>query len=527
MNNKYCNILSDLHNNRKSAVLTAHGFTEPHLVQDGLDQGETHAPILWRIFYDPLLCAVNELNGTTGYAMVAISNRMSPTINHLAFVDDTLWIANSQHAMEAILTKAHSFFLRNDIQINIQKTEALLALGKKLSNDFDLIKRLLRFGEGIVVPSNPFIPHRYLGIWISGDNEPKHTTRKLLQEIDYICHTASRKPLTDKTIGYIIRSVAHPIIEYRTKGLYMDKPSCNKLNGKLKSLFRKSANLSRETGSKTIHYPDFYDIPTVADIQLRARVTEYINDSNSQNIEGKFTRHRTAQFQWSRWLRLSPLATPEAIHSRNPFKLLTGINNDLLSINCAIFDAEGLQWKRPTPQRHFLEERATIKDSLGPFFNYQRAISILRKLDILYTDQLFDSSKKLLTISAIRKKANLNLKGRKPAWYHQLTTNTDSNGHLRINAFPPERNKHNLKWMKSTEVVQEIIRIPRTLRFFEAARNYCLEIDPDSLSEWMNVKTQLENTPYATLSFYTNGSLNKEGPPPIKNALQSISIFYV
>jgi len=81
--------------------------------------------------------------------------------------------------------------------------------------------------------------------------------------------------------------------------------------------------------------------------------------------------------------------------------------------------------------------------------------------------------------------------------------------------------------MKSTEVVQEIIQIPHTLRFFETARNYCLEIDPDSLSEWTNVKTQLENTPYATLSFYTNGSLNKEGPPPIKNALQSISIFYV
>src|SRR6266487_6831681 len=162
MNNKYCNILSDLYNNRRSTVLTAHGFTELHLVQDGLDQGETHAPILWRIFYDPLLCAVNKLNETTGYAMASISNCTSPIINHLAFVDDTLWITNSQHSMEVILAKAHSFFLRNDIQINIQKTEGLLALGKKLNNDFDSIRSSLKFGDGIVKTANPFTSYRYL-----------------------------------------------------------------------------------------------------------------------------------------------------------------------------------------------------------------------------------------------------------------------------------------------------------------------------------------------------------------------------
>src|SRR6266487_5911663 len=204
MNNKYCNILSDLHNNRRSAVLTAHGFTKLHLVQDGLDQGETHAPILWRIFYDPLLCAVDKLNKNTGYSMSSINNYTGPTINHLAFVDDTLWIAKSRESMETILAKAHSFFLRNDIQINIQKTEGLLALGKKLNGKFNTIKSPLNFGEEIVETTNLSKSHRYLGIWISRDNKPKHTTKKLLQEIDYICHTAGRKPLTDKTIGYII-----------------------------------------------------------------------------------------------------------------------------------------------------------------------------------------------------------------------------------------------------------------------------------------------------------------------------------
>src|SRR6266487_4018599 len=195
--------------------------------------------------------------------------------------------------METILAKAHSFFTRNDIQINIQKTEGLLALGKKLNNEFDSIKNPLKLGEDIINISNLFKAHRYLGIWISRDNKPEHTTKRLYQEIDYICNTAGRKLLTDKTIRYIIQAVVYPIIEYRTKGLYMDKLLCNRLNSKLKNLFRKNANLSRETGAKIIHHPDFYNIPTVNDIQMRARITEYLNDSNSKNIESTFTRHRT------------------------------------------------------------------------------------------------------------------------------------------------------------------------------------------------------------------------------------------
>ena len=66
--------------------------------------------------------------------------------------------------MEIILDKAHSFFLRNDIQINIQKTEALLAVGKKLNKDFETLKKPLNFGNDTVEISSPNTAHRYLEI---------------------------------------------------------------------------------------------------------------------------------------------------------------------------------------------------------------------------------------------------------------------------------------------------------------------------------------------------------------------------
>ena len=99
MNQTYMSILKDLHCNRTSCIITAHGFTDPYIVQDGLDQGETHSPILWRIFYDPLLCAVKQIPNSS-YSMQRVLDRDSPSVNHLAFVDDTVWISNTREGIE-------------------------------------------------------------------------------------------------------------------------------------------------------------------------------------------------------------------------------------------------------------------------------------------------------------------------------------------------------------------------------------------------------------------------------------------
>lgn len=37
-----------------------HYYTDSYEVGDGLDQGEVWSPILWRIFFDPLLCKLKE-----------------------------------------------------------------------------------------------------------------------------------------------------------------------------------------------------------------------------------------------------------------------------------------------------------------------------------------------------------------------------------------------------------------------------------------------------------------------------------
>jgi hypothetical protein len=121
---KIISLFKHIHTNRKSFGLTAHGPTECFEIGDGIDQGETYAPLLWRIFYDTLLVAIANTCEKESFQF-EVKHNVHPAvaeilsekllINHTAFVDDTTWIANSKTGLEKITNLATSFFKMNDI----------------------------------------------------------------------------------------------------------------------------------------------------------------------------------------------------------------------------------------------------------------------------------------------------------------------------------------------------------------------------------------------------------------------------
>jgi len=63
----FINIIMKLFIPRLNRIFTAHGNTDPYVVFSGIDQGEVISPLLWCIYYDPLLCRVQE--SPYGYKM--------------------------------------------------------------------------------------------------------------------------------------------------------------------------------------------------------------------------------------------------------------------------------------------------------------------------------------------------------------------------------------------------------------------------------------------------------------------------
>ena len=62
------NFIINLFKNREIEVLTSLGTTERFIAGDGINQGEVISPLVWRIFYDPLLAEIQN-NEKRGYKL--------------------------------------------------------------------------------------------------------------------------------------------------------------------------------------------------------------------------------------------------------------------------------------------------------------------------------------------------------------------------------------------------------------------------------------------------------------------------
>ncbi|KAG9298043.1 hypothetical protein G9A89_018871 [Geosiphon pyriformis] len=124
-----------IHNNRFNRVMTNFGLTDGYTVYNRLDQEEVFLPLLWKIFYDSLLCEVKRHKQLIGYRVhtnfFTKTGRVDPKSGKTsffaveAFVDDTISIGNCMTATQQILNIASKFFFINDISINMNKMVAI------------------------------------------------------------------------------------------------------------------------------------------------------------------------------------------------------------------------------------------------------------------------------------------------------------------------------------------------------------------------------------------------------------------
>src|ERR1051325_1534857 len=134
-------LILDIYNKRSMKVITSFGLTKGFQAKDEIDQEEAIFPLIWHIFYDPLLCKV-QAQPDASYTMALPS---SFNKNHQffcapirsaasVFANDTIWLGRSKTAIQAtILTieLTNSFFKLNDVKINGAKSE-LLVINSKL-----------------------------------------------------------------------------------------------------------------------------------------------------------------------------------------------------------------------------------------------------------------------------------------------------------------------------------------------------------------------------------------------------------
>src|SRR5437868_8202273 len=195
-----------LFNKRQTRIITAIGLTEPITAGDGIEQGEVISPLVWRIFYDPLLTRVQK-DITLGYE-IQVSWQTDLEKQELktqkvrqavvAFADNTTWIASYKEQLNRTIQIAQKFFKINDIQINPTKSK-LIVMNSKIKPEEKKI--LLKEQEIFLTKEKELV--RFLGTWIGHKVGKKQVVAKAKQITKLFANIIRKKLLSASQILYV------------------------------------------------------------------------------------------------------------------------------------------------------------------------------------------------------------------------------------------------------------------------------------------------------------------------------------
>ncbi|GBC09170.1 hypothetical protein RclHR1_08660001 [Rhizophagus clarus] len=258
----FIKIISSLFKNRQNQVITAYRLTDPYDVLIGIDQGEVISSLLWCIYYDPLLCEIEQRK--LGYTLEA------PKI-----------------ALNKFYGEADSFYKLNDIQVNEEKSELLIRYKQgryrpKLKPHEPVT---LRFDSDLIfiIPISPRSSIRILGVYFDKRNTFQSTIKRINDEINELRYKYAKKRITDKHMIYIFNSLIIPRIEYWLQVKVLTKKFMDKIMNRFLSIFKKKLRLSTTTPNE-IFFNKIYNTKNIGDNQDQAKITNILIQINDVSV---------------------------------------------------------------------------------------------------------------------------------------------------------------------------------------------------------------------------------------------------
>jgi len=212
-------LITELYTNRQARIITAFGLTSSVNIQSGIEQGETYSPLLWKIYYDPILSFINQkysnhlLKISFNSLSKIISNfTNSPiTIPPLAYMDDTVWHSEHPETLQEILNDAFSLYKLNNIEVNPSKSDLLHITSKNLKTSTNYT---LSFDNQLIIPRKSTDTIRYLGIYYDGKGSSKPTLDTIYSKIENFLILLKYKKLLPSQISSLFNLILQPLLEY-------------------------------------------------------------------------------------------------------------------------------------------------------------------------------------------------------------------------------------------------------------------------------------------------------------------------
>jgi ribonuclease HI len=422
---------------RTNQVITDYGLTDPYQLNNGIDQGEVFSPLMWCIYYDPLLCHIQsktELGYTISTTLPSnlttnpyTTNTESITVTNVAYMDDTTWIAPSKENMNEILSIASSFYQLNGIKINPDKS-TLMVINSSKNNNNDTYAT---FNNIPIHPTATHTPVRILGVWFNASGSRKHHISSFKNTINTFKSLLYPKKLTGEQIKYIINHVLAPRLEYRYQTTFFSKKECSQLLSPIKKLFKNKLGLSRSFPNSAIHHPHFYNLFDYWQLQCQSMITNFIVRINDPSLIGEITYIQLKQLQSTLWIPFCPLLITQVLPMKLNYKNITAACITLMissNLSCQ-------------PSSPFISS-FNIKGGKNPLINiipdqYFKITSSLKKHSILFLEQLLSCDcSTLLPTNMLFHRLPFSKFRKPPKWYNTLKSQLCDSQNNHLNPIP-------------------------------------------------------------------------------------------
>ena len=418
-------LLLNLFKNRKTRIITAYGLSDVLTAADGIDQGEVISPLIWRIFYDPLLCRITQDN-TLGYKMSVQwpTGNLTTTTTHslrtagLAYADDTIWIGSSRPNAQRIVDISRGFFNLNDIDINGYKSYLMVInLPKSLPRDESYL--IIGKDRTKIYPAAKNEPIRYLGVWFTTSSSQKHQHNIVKEEILNITAALKSKSLTIDQTVYINNKVLIPRLEYRLSTTLLPMMTAHKLFTPMTKTAKQAMGIASSSHTNIITHTGITGLITLRQNQIVHHFTEFTVRVNENTIATTSSLIRLRQFQLQ-----NKITTPIWNLPYDDFKSLSTCGNLSASIlglmKTMDFElqptSDAVEWSIPGCGMDMI----SFINQYAPEDRITKALKSIRNstLPIFWINQCLDETSSTLTpYKVIKCHYAPTSKGRTPLWF--------------------------------------------------------------------------------------------------------------
>ncbi|KAJ3058307.1 hypothetical protein HDU98_005612, partial [Podochytrium sp. JEL0797] len=366
-----------------------------------IQQGSVMAPLEWRIFWDTLLCIIED--ETIGYKLKVQEIRrleegrvegdsLEVSVTAAAFVDDSNTAAETREDFAQQMQIMYDFQFYNTVESNVSKM-AIIAVNApnapqtmKWPNGDDIKVKTGSEGE------------RLLGNWFSGNNEGKLGHKMIENTINDTCRRLETKTITDKTAIYILNRVLLPKVLYMAKTLAITRAQMDLWYVKAVKLAKQKAGLAKSTATSILEHPIAYGLEN----WRRAQSVELISNLQvwmcEDSLLGDVMRIRMLQLQNYLALPYCPFENPFPTKVKKGTHFLASILDMCAETGTVVRPIEKYTNQGATRRFTIAGGKTSVFEAVGNHEVYNNARQQLAKHGILFLEQLMDAnSEKILS----------------------------------------------------------------------------------------------------------------------------------